>query len=163
MVGTNQEMPYNMSETGIVWPGEKDKYKVSKYTADQVIPPPLWRTRDSNSGAPYSFSNNYTAENLFNPSNDEHFMVWMRTAGLPTFRKLYKRQDSQTMEAGRYRIVIHDSEYGILLNLRDSIGSMYWRLSRREISLGADNFRIPFSPSNPSVTSRLSGDKFPWN
>lgn len=36
-------------------------------------------------------------------------MVWMRTAGLPTFRKLYKRNDNDVMRAGYYRIDITDN------------------------------------------------------
>lgn len=110
MVGTQPETPYNMTDKGIVWPGEKNKYKKSSYNIDQVIPPPLWRNR--NASLPYAYPDNYTqATGIYDPSEDEHFMVWMRTAGLPTFRKLYKRQDTNTMPAGRYRMVIHDSEY----------------------------------------------------
>lgn len=33
-------------------------------------------------------------------------MVWMRTAGLPTFSKLYQRNDDKAMIAGRYQIEI---------------------------------------------------------
>ena len=33
------------------------------------------------------------------PPAHEHFIVWMRSAGLPTFRKLYARID-ETLEAG---------------------------------------------------------------
>ena len=50
----------------------------------------------------------YTTDNIPDLSVDEHFQVWMRTAGLPTFRKLYGRFDSD-LEAGIYDISITDS------------------------------------------------------
>jgi len=34
------------------------------------------------------------------PVNDEDFVVWMRTAGLPTFKKLYRRNPSLTLNPG---------------------------------------------------------------
>jgi hypothetical protein len=37
-------------------------------------------------------------------------MVWMRTAGLPTFSKLYQRNDTVAMTSGTYEIIINDSE-----------------------------------------------------
>jgi len=37
---------------------------------------------------------------------DEHFIVWMRTAGLPNFRKLWGKIDSQDLEAGTYNVEI---------------------------------------------------------
>lgn len=37
--------------------------------------------------------------------------VWMRVAGLPTFRKLYKRNDGDRMLSGRYSILVFDSEW----------------------------------------------------
>ncbi|PWZ03158.1 Lem3/Cdc50 [Testicularia cyperi] len=96
---------YVMSEKGIVWPGEKNKYSKSAYTADQVVPPPFWRGA---TGA-YGFGDSYTNSSFFDPSEDEHFMVWMRVAGLPTFRKLYKRNDTAAMEPGRYLVQVVDN------------------------------------------------------
>ena len=44
----------------------------------------------------------------------------MRTAGLPTFTKLYGRNDRDTMRAGTYQMVINLSEYhSILCSERD--------------------------------------------
>lgn len=96
-----------MSEKGIVWPGEMRKYGKSAYKPDQCVPPPFWQGATGRYGIP---TGRYNDTNLFDPTTDEHFAVWMRTAGLPTFRKLYKRQDSNTMQAGRYAITIQDSE-----------------------------------------------------
>ncbi|KAK0524768.1 alkylphosphocholine resistance protein lem3 [Tilletia horrida] len=106
------DLPYTMSEKNIVWPGEKDKYRPPAYQpGGQALPPPYWRgSAPANAGVvtPYSFPNGYNTT-IFNPVDDEHFMVWMKPAGLPTFRKLYKRQDDTPMEAGRYRITIFDT------------------------------------------------------
>lgn len=38
----------------------------------------------------------------------EHFIVWMRTAGLPDFRKLWGRIESD-LKAGEYTIKIHNN------------------------------------------------------
>lgn len=97
---------YVMSEKNIVWPGEKNKYKATTQDPTTLIPPPFWRRAEG----PYSRLEYYAnGSNLFNPSEDEHFMVWMRTAGLPTFRKLYKRNDNDVMRAGYYRVDIQDN------------------------------------------------------
>jgi len=36
---------------------------------------------------------------------DEHFIVWMRTAGLPNFRKLWGRIDDG-LEPGNYKLEV---------------------------------------------------------
>jgi hypothetical protein len=41
-------------------------------------------------------------------NHPEHFMVWMRTAGLPEFRKLWGRIETQ-LPAGNYLININNS------------------------------------------------------
>ncbi|EST06236.1 Protein of unknown function DUF284, transmembrane eukaryotic [Kalmanozyma brasiliensis GHG001] len=96
---------YVMSEKNIIWPGEKNKYSRTKYTAEQIIPPPYWQGATGEFG----FPNGYTEGNIFDPSDNEHFMVWMRIAGLPTFRKLYKRNDNDAMEPGRYLLEVVDN------------------------------------------------------
>jgi len=92
---------YDMTDNGITWPGESRKYQNTRYQLGQAVPPPFWLER---------YPNGYTAENPFpDLSQDEHFQVWMRTAGLPTFRKLYFRNDAQPMQAGRYQIDIFEN------------------------------------------------------
>ncbi|KAK9728496.1 alkylphosphocholine resistance protein lem3 [Basidiobolus ranarum] len=91
---------YAFGAKGIAWASDAQKYKKSGYTdLTQIRPPPNWAVRYPNGM--------YTPE--FPPpdiSQDEHFQVWMRTAGLPNFRKLYGRNDSATMKEGKYEVVI---------------------------------------------------------
>lgn len=57
------------------------------------------------------FPNGYTPDQP--PPNfhiDEHFQNWMRTAGLPTFTKLYGRNDNDELVKGRYEITINMSK-----------------------------------------------------
>lgn len=96
---------YVMSEKNIIWPGERDKYSKTKYNADQIVPPPYWQGATGK----YGYGSGYSENNIFDPSEDEHFMVWMRIAGLPTFRKLYKRNDNDAMEPGRYLLQVVDN------------------------------------------------------
>lgn len=46
---------------------------------------------------------------------NEHFMVWMRTAALPTFRKLWGRIEND-LEEGRYVYTIQNSN--IIINIK---------------------------------------------
>ena len=85
---------YNFTDRGITWKNEYKKYEPAGYSSpSDVSPPPNWALR---------YPNGYTE--FPNLRDDEHFQVWMRTAGLPTFRKLFFRNDDETMRAGRYRI-----------------------------------------------------------
>ena len=70
-----------INETGISWPGDQGyKYK---------------RSADSE------------ANQWIDPEN-EHFIVWMRTAGLPNFRKLWGRIEDG-LPAGNYKIAIENN------------------------------------------------------
>lgn len=98
--GSTASETYNMTSIGISWPGEANKYGVTQYNYTTCVPPPFWAER---------YPNGYTAEGATAIpvlSLDEHFQVWMRTAGLPTFRKLYFRNDKETMASGMYEISI---------------------------------------------------------
>ncbi|KAI0099448.1 LEM3/CDC50 family protein [Daldinia grandis] len=94
---------YVMKNTSIAWESDKELYKprVSNDYSN-IVPPPNWQIRYRDG--------NYSAENP--PPNlheDEHFIVWMRTAGLPTFSKLYMRNDTSPMRMGIYSMEIIDN------------------------------------------------------
>lgn len=102
--GGSTNVTYNFTAKGIAWPGEAKKYtNTPGYNFSDMVPPPNWAAR---------FPNGYTEENP-PPAlrDDEHFQNWMRTAGLPTFTKLYGRNDAEVMSAGTYEVQIWLSEY----------------------------------------------------
>jgi hypothetical protein len=91
---------YAFSEKGIAWPGEAKKYtSQTKYNLDDIVPPPNWALR-----FPNGYTNDTPPPNLH---DDEHFQNWMRTAGLPTFTKLYGRNDHDDLPEGRYQMTIN--------------------------------------------------------
>lgn len=94
---------YVFESKGIAWPTDKGKYGRTAYNYSQALPPPNWALRYPDG----RFSDSYPPPDL---STDEHFMVWMRTAGLPNFRKLWGRQDMLDMVPGWYHVEIDMSE-----------------------------------------------------
>ena len=104
--GNANESVYEMqNRTNIAWNSDKALYGnfPSDMKFDEVTPPPNWALR---------YPKGYTASNPPpNLGEDEAFMVWMRTAGLPTFSKLAQRNDVATMRAGTYRVKILLREY----------------------------------------------------
>lgn len=102
--GGGSSSPYNFSSTGIAWPGEAKKYvSAPGYNLSAIVPPPNWAKR---------FPNNYTTDNPPpDLRSDEHFQNWMRTAGLPTFSKLWGRNDTDDMKKGTYNISVELSAY----------------------------------------------------
>ena len=87
-----------MSDQDIAWASDASRFGKTTYTNDQVEPPPNWYLR---------FPQGYTDENpIPDLSTYYAFQVWMRTAGLPTFSKLARRNASEVMKAGTYEIQI---------------------------------------------------------
>ncbi|KAJ6440479.1 LEM3/CDC50 family protein [Purpureocillium lavendulum] len=96
----NETLPYNMTTKGIAWTSDRDLYGQTKYKPTEVLPPPNWAKL---------YPNNYTEDHPPPNLKDwEAFQVWMRTAGLPSFSKLYQRNDTHEMPDGRYQIVVED-------------------------------------------------------
>lgn len=103
--GTNPEpKEYTMNnKTNIAWNTDKDLYSTTKYTHEDVVPPPNWHQR---------YPNGYTADD--GPPDLrtwEAFQVWMRTASLPDFSKLYQRNDVDPMAKGTYEISIRNCKF----------------------------------------------------
>ncbi|KAG0031309.1 hypothetical protein BGZ81_001403 [Podila clonocystis] len=101
---TNLNKSYILQDTGISWKSDARKYGVQTYTnLSEIRPPPNWK----------SFQNGYSA--LAPPidvSQNEHFQVWMRTAGLPNFRKLYSKNEEYDLPSGTYTIDV-DMNYNV--------------------------------------------------
>lgn len=94
-----QTVWYNMTKKGIAWQSDKDLIKKTKYTSDEVLPPANWGWAVKDGV--------YTEMEKLHENED--FLVWMRTAGLPSFSKLSLRNDNETMKSGQYSLAITDS------------------------------------------------------
>lgn len=89
---------YILSETGISWSSDrKHKFKKTSYDASDIVPPPNWAKL---------YPNGYNLTNIPDLSQMEHLQNWMRTAGLPTFFKLYLKNTTETFSLGTYEIQI---------------------------------------------------------
>ena len=97
--GDNTTTTYPMTNKGIAWSSDSKLYGKTKYTGNQISPPPNWVRR-------YPDYNTYVPD----LSTDEALWVWMRTAGLPAFSKLALRNDNQTMSKGTYEVEVWDGE-----------------------------------------------------
>lgn len=106
---TNGNKSYILTDTGISWKSDTKKYGKTGYSDyTQIRPPPNWR----------NFASGYSdAHPPIDLSKDEHFQVWMRTAGLPNFRKLYSKNEQDDLLSGTYTMDIEMSKICILLLL----------------------------------------------
>ncbi|KAL7748568.1 alkylphosphocholine resistance protein lem3 [Sorochytrium milnesiophthora] len=91
---------YTFTARGIAWPSDAAKYHLPTYPLDpsRYIPPDLWQKR---------YGSRYTE--WPDLATDERFQVWMRTAGLPNFRKLYGRNDNTDLKKAVYQIRVEDN------------------------------------------------------
>lgn len=64
-----------------------------------ILPPPNWQRQYPDG----KYTTDVPPPDL---DNNQAFQVWMRTAGLPTFSKLYARNDTAAMTSGTYEIQI---------------------------------------------------------
>ena len=90
------------SKSGIAWASDANLYGNNSNKLDEITPPPYWARR---------YPNGYTQTNPPpNLAEWQAFQVWMRTAGLPKFSKLYQRNDVDPLKRGDYVVDIHYSE-----------------------------------------------------
>lgn len=123
---SGDNMTYEMANnSGIAWSSDEALYGKTKYNISQIVPPPNWHER---------YPNGYTESN---PPPDlatwQAFMVWMRTAGLPNFSKLYQRNDTAPMTEGRYHVEALSSESSPFGPAKSDPALTHARLSGRHI------------------------------
>lgn len=89
---------FNMTSSGISWKSDRTKkFRKTKYDADEIVPPPNWYKM---------YPNGYNSSNIPDLSEWEHLQNWMRTAGLPSFYKLYLKNLDDTLQSGTYEIEV---------------------------------------------------------
>lgn len=96
---------YEFPAKGIAWASDRDRYGATQYTLEQVRPPPFWTTNAD------LVHPDGTYKRLPDLQHDERFQVWMRVAGLPTFRKPWGRLAGD-LPAGQYTLLI-DSNFEV--------------------------------------------------
>ncbi|KAJ3215431.1 hypothetical protein HDU67_000415 [Dinochytrium kinnereticum] len=101
---------FSFSEKNIVVKSSMYKTSWATTTSDirdqvniRLIPPPAWRK-----AWPELYGNGYNLTNLPDLDQMERFHVWMKPAGLPTFRKLWGRNDNAALEKGVWEVKVVD-------------------------------------------------------
>lgn len=103
LVNGSTTYPVNLINTGIAWSTDVNSKFKNPDSFAGTLPPPYW-SKPVDQLDPNSNETNNGYEN-------EDLIVWMRTAALPTFRKLYRRisrtgQFAQGLPAGTYQLQI---------------------------------------------------------
>lgn len=101
---------YVFSQSGIAWKEDSQLYGLTGWAKDpnlassintKLIPPPAWRA-----AWPEKWGNGYNSTNIPDLQKLERFHVWMRKAGLPTFRKLWGINKDTDLMPGYWEVNI---------------------------------------------------------
>lgn len=88
---------YTMTDTGIAWSHNGNRFQKTKYNFEDIVPPPNWVKM---------FPNGYNATNVPDILTWSQFQNWMFTSALPEFNKLALRNDHDALAAGIYEVTI---------------------------------------------------------
>lgn len=102
--GSGGAQTYTFDSSNIAWSTDLQKYGKTQYSPSQIVPPPNWALQYPNG----QYSDQNPPPDI---SKDQHLMVWMRTAALPDFRKIWGKNENTDLPAGRWRLMVDSSEY----------------------------------------------------
>ncbi|CDO94192.1 unnamed protein product [Kluyveromyces dobzhanskii CBS 2104] len=85
-----------LTNKNINWSSDKDRYKKTKYSPSDVVPPPYWKKQ---------FPDGYNDTNMPDIHEWEEFQNWMRSPAFSKFSRLIKRYDS-SLPKGTYQLDI---------------------------------------------------------
>ena len=88
-----------LSADGIAWSSDFNTKFQNPASWDGTVPPPNWRHTAMNFPAVAQYPE------LTQGYTNQDFIVWMRTAALPTFRKLYRKLNGP-LPAGTYEVCV---------------------------------------------------------
>lgn len=91
---------YELTNEGIAWLSDKNRFKKTTYNWEDITPPPAWHKM---------FPDGYNETNVPDISKWEEFQNWMSAAGLPNFSKLALRNPDKdaVLEPGIYEVLIN--------------------------------------------------------
>lgn len=92
------ETVYALKNEGIAWSSDKALYGPTTYKPEDIAVPPNWKEQ-----WPHGYTEAHPPPNL---ETWEEFQVWMRSAGLPNFSKLAKRNDADALKCGTYQMEV---------------------------------------------------------
>ncbi|KAM3162293.1 Alkylphosphocholine resistance protein LEM3 [Lachancea thermotolerans] len=95
--GLGSTQSYALTNKGISWSTDKNRFKKTKLDYRKIAPPPNWAK---------AFPDGYNATNVPDINEWEEFQNWMRTPAFAKFQKLIRRNDNDTLPAGEYQIDI---------------------------------------------------------
>lgn len=88
---------YEMSEQGIAWSTNNNRFKKTKYNVEDIVPPPNWVKM---------FPQGYNETNLPDISQWQQFQNWMSPAALSDFSNIVLRNDHDDLSPGVYQVDI---------------------------------------------------------
>lgn len=102
-MNSNGLQQYAFDSSDIAWPSDLEKFQKTQYETSQISPPPNWALQYPNG----QYDDQHPPPDL---SQDQHLMVWMRTAALPDFRKIWGKNTNTDLPAGRWRVMVDSSK-----------------------------------------------------
>lgn len=97
LINVNDNTNYSLTNKGINWHSDKGRFKKTKYSPTEVVPPPNWVKM---------YPEGYNDTNMPNIHEWEEFQNWMRPAAFGHAAKLIRVNKNDSLPAGEYQINI---------------------------------------------------------